>query len=319
MSDERTLGTEIMLSLAKRLVFAVLVLALSFSVVSAGQNETTQKRIALLEKTAGAFSFVVLGDNRSGDDRYAKLISLAMERRPHFIVNTGDQIPHPGDLDDWKKFWKLSAPVTVPYFLTVGNHDVKNARSENTYRQQVMLPGNELYYSFRVGSSLFIVLDTYLTGEQKKIVGEQYRWLEELLSKAKAQHIFVFLHHPLYAVSVVLCAFLVFAGLGSLNSARWQKYLSLSGITIGIGIFSLLYVLLLPVLFELLVGQPSVNQGHSALLFIQLSGTKCAVELFDCGFIPAKFEIDAPSMPRSRRNGGFGSLFTFNCTCHAPL
>lgn len=198
MPDEGTPGTEMIISLAKRLVFAILVLAVSFSVVSAGQNETTQKKIALLKKTEGAFSFVVLGDNRSGDDRYAKLISSAMERRPHFIINTGDQIPHPGDLDDWEKFWKLSAPVTVPYFLTVGNHDVKNAKSENIYRQQVALPGNELYYSFRVGASLFIVLDTYLTGEQKKIVGEQYRWLEEVLSKAKAKHIFVFLHHPLF-------------------------------------------------------------------------------------------------------------------------
>ena len=70
------------------------------------------------------------------------------------------------------------------------------------------------------------------------------------------QKFILFLHHPLYAVSVVLCAFLVFAGLGSLNSARWQKYLSLSGITIGIGVFSLLYVLLLPVLFGLLVQMP---------------------------------------------------------------
>ncbi len=38
------------------------------------------------------------------------------------------------------------------------------------------------------------------------------------------QKFILFLHHPLYAVSVVLCAFLVFAGLGSLLSARWHKW-----------------------------------------------------------------------------------------------
>ena len=67
------------------------------------------------------------------------------------------------------------------------------------------------------------------------------------------QKFILFLHHPLYAVAVVLCAFLVFAGLGSLNSARWQKQFSLSGIGIAISLLSLLYVLFLPGLFDWLV------------------------------------------------------------------
>jgi len=70
------------------------------------------------------------------------------------------------------------------------------------------------------------------------------------------QKFILFLHHPLYAVSVVLCAFLVFAGLGSLNSARWRKRVSLPGIALGIGFLSLLYILLLPVLFDWLVQMP---------------------------------------------------------------
>jgi len=70
------------------------------------------------------------------------------------------------------------------------------------------------------------------------------------------QKFILFLHDPLYAVSVVLCAFLVFAGLGSLNSARWRKRVSLPGIAFGIGSLSLLYILLLPPLFDLLVQRP---------------------------------------------------------------
>jgi spermidine synthase len=70
------------------------------------------------------------------------------------------------------------------------------------------------------------------------------------------QKFILFLHHPLYAVSVVLCAFLMFAGLGSLNSTRWRKSVSLPGIALGIGVISLLYVLLLPVLFDWLVQMP---------------------------------------------------------------
>jgi SAM-dependent methyltransferase len=70
------------------------------------------------------------------------------------------------------------------------------------------------------------------------------------------QKFILFLHHPLYAVSVVLCAFLVFAGLGSLYSTRWRRAISLTGITVGIGAISLLYVLLLPLLFDWLAQIP---------------------------------------------------------------
>jgi hypothetical protein len=70
------------------------------------------------------------------------------------------------------------------------------------------------------------------------------------------QKFILFLHHPLYAVSVVLCAFLVFAGLGSLMSERWSKHVSLLGVTIAIGLLSVLYVLLLPGLFNWLVQLP---------------------------------------------------------------
>jgi SAM-dependent methyltransferase len=70
------------------------------------------------------------------------------------------------------------------------------------------------------------------------------------------QKFILFLHHPLYAVSVVLCAFLVFAGLGSLVSARWRKHVSLPGVVGGICTLSLLYILFLPGLFEFLVQLP---------------------------------------------------------------
>ena len=66
-----------------------------------------------------------------------------MERKPDFVVNTGDMIATPGISEDWAKFWEMSKPITVPYFLTVGNHDAhpKVPLSEKTYKEQVDLPG----------------------------------------------------------------------------------------------------------------------------------------------------------------------------------
>lgn len=151
-----------------------------------------------LRTITGKFSFVVLGDNRSGDEIYSRLIKLATEKKPDFMVNTGDEIRHDGSLAEWTKFVKLSEPVNVPYFLVPGNHDVDDKASEETYREELNLPGNGLYYSFTAGNSLFVFLDSVLVGQYKRITGRQYEWLENVLGKSRAAHKFVFVHHPLY-------------------------------------------------------------------------------------------------------------------------
>ena len=109
-------------------------------IAGASQDQPLQQKLSSLEKIQGQFSFIVLGDNRAGDPAcdaaYQKLIAAALERRPNLIVNTGDQIDKPGNVEHWKRFWELSKNVAVPYFFTVGNHDahVEVAGSEETYK-----------------------------------------------------------------------------------------------------------------------------------------------------------------------------------------
>jgi hypothetical protein len=74
------------------------------------------------------------------------------------------------------------------------------------------------------------------------------------------QKFILFLSHPLYAVAVVLSGFLIFAGLGSAYSPRLAQRLEphrRSPVTVavaGILIVSLIYVTLLPMLFDVLIG-----------------------------------------------------------------
>lgn len=180
--------------------FIFLVILLVARLGIAAQNQQIQQKLPALEKIQGKFSFIVIGDNRTGHDIYSKVVQMAMERKPAFIVNTGDQISTPGSHDDWNRFWEMSKPITVPYFLTVGNHDAnpKVPGSEKVYQEQVDLPGNELYYSFVAGNGLFIVLDSYIDDQEKKITGEQLQWLERTLARSDRKHKFVFVHHPLY-------------------------------------------------------------------------------------------------------------------------
>lgn len=177
-----------------------LLFVLMYGAAYGAQEQQLKQKLASLEKIPGKFSFVVVGDNRSGDDIYKKIVSMIVERNPAFVMNTGDMIPNPGELKGWEKFWEMSSPIKVAYFLTVGNHDAhpKVPFSERTYKEQVDQPGNELYYSFTAGNALFVVLDSYLDDQEKRIMGEQYKWLEQTLTKSDKKHKFVFLHHPLY-------------------------------------------------------------------------------------------------------------------------
>jgi hypothetical protein len=77
------------------------------------------------------------------------------------------------------------------------------------------------------------------------------------------QKFILFLHHPLYAVAIVLTAFLLFAGAGSAVTARRDAHPRLAryatvGAVSGIALFGLLYLLLLDPVFAALMHLPVV-------------------------------------------------------------
>ena len=76
------------------------------------------------------------------------------------------------------------------------------------------------------------------------------------------QKFILFLHHPLYAISVVLAAFLLFAGLGSAYSKRFVKsehtYSATTGAVFAIVILGLVYVVFLETIFNSLFGAPTI-------------------------------------------------------------
>jgi len=117
-----------------------------------------------------------------------------------------------------------------------------------------------------LASGLFVLLPLWLSRRiEPRAQVSRWRFLAYFAAIGTAfmfveiafiQKFILFLHHPLYAVSVVLCAFLVFAGVGSLLSARWQKKVSLLKIASGIAVLSVIYMFLLPGVFNWLVQLP---------------------------------------------------------------
>jgi hypothetical protein len=79
------------------------------------------------------------------------------------------------------------------------------------------------------------------------------------LEMAFIQKFMLFLGHPLHAVAVVLCGFLLFAGLGSRLGGRWSERLGRPEGTVrlavlAIAVLALLYLRLLPPAFQALAG-----------------------------------------------------------------
>ena len=129
-----------------------------------------------------------------------------------------------------------------------------------------------------LASFLLVLLPLFLRrNTQSQVTGPHWRLVFYFAAIGTAfmfieiafiQKFILFLHHPLYAVSVVLCAFLIFAGLGSLLSMRWREYFSLTRVATGIAVLCAFYVMLLPGLFNWLVAIPGIFKIPIAALLI---------------------------------------------------
>jgi predicted phosphodiesterase len=161
--------------------------------------------------TGDAFTFVVLGDSRTPGGRYAtvqvpavspvfeKQIQLINRLSPDLLVTTGDLIWGHCDPDmttrEWDAFDEAVNGLNAPLYMVVGNHDIWNGPSRETYIERY---GPE-YYSFDHKGAHFVVLSTEVPGHGTRISGPQLEWLERDLagSDARAPK-YVFLHQPLW-------------------------------------------------------------------------------------------------------------------------
>jgi len=176
------------------------------------------------------FIFVVVSDMHSGAsaDR-TKALRMSMEEirllRSELVVATGDNIQGSG-LDwldrEWAENLSDAALCSAPFFPAPGNHDLAGPETEVAWAKA----NGPLRYSFDHGNCHFVILNSM---EKGGLWGDaQLNWLKADLAASAAQHIFVFLHHPLWesdperwrAVHEVLRAYpvrIVFAG-------HWHTY-----------------------------------------------------------------------------------------------
>lgn len=152
------------------------------------------------------WSFVVFADIQQGYGVYGKLAEIIAEINPTPVlaVCCGDLMLRGGNEFEWQVFWETSKPITdkMPLYIARGNHDGNDPVSEAIFMVQTGLKSNRFYFDFDTMGCRFMILDTEIKNEENGIFNEQLQWLTDELADAEenqaVEHIFVFLHRPLF-------------------------------------------------------------------------------------------------------------------------
>ncbi|MGY6161984.1 phosphodiesterase [Paraburkholderia strydomiana] len=127
----------------------------------------------------------------------------ALVPRPDAVIITGDLVDQ-GDPQQYEHLKTLLAPLELPYFLLVGNHDDRAAlRAVFPDRAELHSGGEFVQYAFDVGALRVIALDSLEPGKSGgTLCDARLAWLETQLDAASGKPTIVALHHPPFACGI---------------------------------------------------------------------------------------------------------------------
>jgi serine/threonine-protein phosphatase CPPED1 len=172
-----------------------LLLAFCFA-VAASQSDTARE----------AFTFVQIADPQLGKGGYehdVRLFRKAVERinglKPDFVIICGDFVED-FDSQSIADFKKIKSELTVPSYLTPGNHELHYQPTPETLSRYRENFGKD-YFSFEHNGYTFVFTDSQLwksplKGETEKLD----EWFKKALKAAKDENspVFMVQHIPLY-------------------------------------------------------------------------------------------------------------------------
>jgi len=181
----------------KSLVFILIMAVAVVAIATIGplfvpkDTNWNQKQLQKLDKNQTMFSFIVIGDNQDSITTFNRLIDRINHENVLFAVDNGDLVAG-GELIEYTLFLEQIKHSNKPILTNIGNHDISRNGSSSNY-QKIF---GHLYYSFTVGDSYFIMLDS---SNGKKINPIQVEWLHNKLNKSlEYRYRFVFMHIPLF-------------------------------------------------------------------------------------------------------------------------
>ena len=143
------------------------------------------------------FTFVALGDTRSGHGDHRLVVRGLSEHAPELVVNTGD-IVEAGFHEEWQTFFGVEGGLaaSVPVLVAYGNHEaVVGSKMFDAYFPcaQPGPPGSRSC-AYEFGGAQILVLDTEGTLDQAG-------WVRRVLMGRRSALSIVVLHRPIYTFS----------------------------------------------------------------------------------------------------------------------
>lgn len=136
------------------------------------------------------FSFIVISDPHVYHASHTKLAALKEKVIPgdQFILVCGD-ITECGYEEDYSAFGSYLAEFGLPYYTTIGNHDLYYS-GWNNYQRNL----GRSCYTFTAGPARFISVDS----ANGTLGGKQRIWLEQILKTKNEPLCFVFTHFEFF-------------------------------------------------------------------------------------------------------------------------
>jgi hypothetical protein len=162
-------------------------------------------------KPSGDFSFLVTGDSEDGSLKKYTLVRVMEETRPDLVFHCGDHMYYNFRLgsEDYRTLSVFGPKMrSVPYYFSMGNHDISPTYFDQPFLQTFCLPTNAVtgtshFYSFDHGDAHFAVLFLpWLTDVpelrpyQLTNGSPQYCWLTNDLAASDKPWKFLFMHIP---------------------------------------------------------------------------------------------------------------------------
>ena len=194
----------------------IFALCFLFSTLSWAQqmsvNAGTESDIVLNQpKERNIFTVAFLADRTGGWPEDIKHLKRAVyeinQLNPDFVIHIGDMVEgYTRNVDSWmqeyEEFQSVMKQLRVPWYPTVGNHEViSGSRDPNdrTFEELYKKHFAPLYYSFDYKNSHFICLYTD-EAQQSRVTfsDKQLQWLENDLKNTDKTNIFVYMHKPVW-------------------------------------------------------------------------------------------------------------------------
>jgi len=154
-------------------------------------QDRNQRETSRIKVDPDDFSFAVFGDHKGHEFIFEPLLrDVAKNQKLTFAIELGDLVRQGRRWFYRRLLNEVEKNLSIPYLAVIGNHDLY--RGSNNYRE-IFGP---TYYSFQIGQTYFIMLDTSARFRFDKA---QRQWLEAELERSQASEIrFVFAHVPLF-------------------------------------------------------------------------------------------------------------------------